>query len=87
MEENGVTIVKSGTDFRNYTEIRVSLPADGGRAQIVCTKHDVTSECVTCYACCSLLLWLATLLSPVSVAHGASYTPLLLVTACRRTLP
>ena len=44
MEENGVTIVKSGTDFRNYTEIRVSLPADGGRAQIVCTKHDVTSE-------------------------------------------
>ena len=87
MEENGVTIVKSGTDFRNYTEIRVSLPVDGGRAQIVCTKHDVTSECVTCCACGFLLLGLATLLSLVPAASDAAYTPLLLVTGCRRTLP
>lgn len=37
-------IVKSGTDFRNFTEIRVALAAAGGRAQVACTKHNVTSE-------------------------------------------
>ena len=43
---NGVTIVKSGTDFRNFTHVEVTLP-DKSTSQpmaIKTTRYDVTSS-------------------------------------------
>lgn len=38
-------VVKSGTDFRNYTEIRATVPVEG-RATFECTQHNITGEYV-----------------------------------------
>lgn len=41
---NGKTIVKSGTDFRNFTHIEITLSSAPTAATVRTTRYDVTSK-------------------------------------------
>jgi len=41
---NGKTIIKSGTDFRNFTHVELLLSAAPAAATVKTTRYDVTSS-------------------------------------------
>jgi hypothetical protein len=44
VQVNGTKIFKSGTDFRNFSEIEVVFSSDDGSYEIHSKKHEITRD-------------------------------------------